>query len=132
MTRTANRAVVLFAHGARDPQWAEPFHRIRQQVMVLSGPDLRVELAFLELMEPSLEDCVRSLWHQGVGILTLVPLFMAQGGHLKKDLPRLVEALQEECRGLHVRITPALGESSELILAMADWVVRQDAVTAED
>lgn len=132
MNGATSRAIVLFAHGARDPQWAEPFHRIRQQVMTLSGHDLKVELAFLELMEPSLEDCVRSLWHQGVRAITLIPLFMAQGGHLKKDLPLRVRALQEECEGLLVRVTPALGESSELIWAMADWVVRQGAVMAED
>ncbi len=132
MSQTASRAIVLFAHGARDSQWAEPFHHIRQQVVTLSGPDLKVELAFLELMEPSLEDCVWSLWHQGVRAITLVPLFMAQGGHLKKDLPLLVQALQKECEGLVVRITPALGESSELISAMADWVIRQDTLMAED
>jgi len=120
------RAIILFAHGARDPQWAEPFQRIREQVTVLR-PGVPVVLAFLELMEPDLTDCVASLVAEGARHMTLVPLFMAQGGHLKKDMPRLIEALQADHPGVSIEVTPAIGESVPLLSAIAIWVAQQSA-----
>ncbi len=117
-------AIILFAHGARDPQWAEPFQRIRERVRALR-PGVPVELAFLELMEPGLTECVASLAEQGARHMTLVPLFMAQGGHLKKDLPRLIEALQADHPGVSIAVTPAIGESAILLDAISAWVVQQ-------
>ena len=124
MTASNSSAIVLFAHGARDPQWAEPFQRIREQVKVLRH-GVPVELAFLELMEPGLAECVASLAARGTRHITLVPLFMAQGGHLKKDLPRIVQALQADHPGLSIVVTPAIGESAMLLAAIAAWVVQQ-------
>lgn len=126
MTAVADSAIILFAHGARDPQWAEPFQRIREQVKALR-PGVPVALAFLELMEPGLVECVADLAAQGVRKMTLVPLFMAQGGHLKKDLPLLVKALQVDHPGVTIQVTPAIGESAMLLAAIAAWVVQQSA-----
>lgn len=120
----AGRAIILFAHGARDPQWAEPFLRIRERAMALR-PGVPVALAFLELMEPGLTDCVADLAAQGARNMTLVPLFMAQGGHLKKDLPRIIAALQADHPGVSIEVTPAIGESAALLSAIAAWVVQQ-------
>ena len=85
-------ALVLFAHGARDAQWSEPFGAIRQAVSA-RRPDLTVKLAFLELMEPKLADCVAQLVGDGHTRVTVAPLFLAQGGHLKQDMPRLLKEL---------------------------------------
>jgi hypothetical protein len=64
------RALVLFAHGARAASWAAPFERLRELTR-RSLPDVAVSLAFLELMTPRLPDevarwsraaCARSRW----------------------------------------------------------------------
>ena len=47
-------AIILFAHGARDPQWAEPFEIIQRQLQA-ARPDTPVELAFQAFMTPTLE-----------------------------------------------------------------------------
>src|SRR5881398_3498327 len=60
MLGTERNAVVLFAHGARDERWAEPFHRVLAAVRA-AAPELAVELAFLELMTPDLESAVQRL-----------------------------------------------------------------------
>ena len=53
-------AVILFGHGARDPEWSGPIERVRA-AMRARQPELRVELAFLEFMHPSLAEAVASL-----------------------------------------------------------------------
>ena len=54
------RAIILFAHGARDPEWAQPFKRIKQ-LLEARQPGVTVTLAFLEIMQPSLADAVAQL-----------------------------------------------------------------------
>ncbi len=117
-------ALVLFAHGARDPAWAEPFERM---VARLRGkrPGLRIELAFLESMRPDLPTIAASLAKEGIGRITLVPLFLAQGGHLREDLPRLVEDIRRDLPGLRIHVTTAIGDSVELTNAIADWALDQ-------
>lgn len=123
MPPSPSEGLILFAHGARDAQWADPFRQIQQRVSALC-PESRVELAFLELMTPSLADCVSQLVQAGLFRITLVPLFMAQGGHLKKDLPHLIEAIQNHHPHCVIRVTQAIGESPELLQSIAAWVAQ--------
>lgn len=120
--------IVLFAHGARDPEWARPFQRIRD-LLLSRTPDTPVELAFLEIMRPNLAEAIAALASQGVEIVTLVPLFMAQGGHLRRDLPEIVRRACEDNPGVIVRQTPPVGEIDMLLAAIADWITREDAYT---
>lgn len=116
------RGIVLFAHGARDPAWAAPFQAIRAAVAERAGA-IPVDLAFLELMQPGLAEVVDAQVAQGVRHVTVVPLFMAQGGHLRRDLPELLEALALRHPGLQVERTEAIGDVPELTAAIAGWVV---------
>jgi sirohydrochlorin cobaltochelatase len=115
-------ALVLFAHGAREAEWAAPFKEIREKV-ASSRPDLTVELAFLELMMPQLEDCVTKLAASGHQRITVAPLFLALGGHLKHDLPRLMDGIRDRHRFLDVVVLPPIGEVQTLVDAIAGWLV---------
>jgi sirohydrochlorin cobaltochelatase len=119
---TKHSALILFAHGARDAQWSEPFRAIRQAVAT-RRPDLTVELAFLELMEPALADCVAQLVKEGHNRITVAPLFLAQGGHLKKDLPRLLKDLGGRHPAAKITVLSPIGEVTELLNAIAEWLV---------
>lgn len=117
---TSRPAIVLFAHGARDPEWAEPFRKLRGLVEA-RAPGVAVELAFLELMQPSLADAITGLARRGVNAITLVPVFMAQGGHLKEDLPKLLAGIRRANSDILIEVTPAIGEVEVLLAAIADW-----------
>jgi sirohydrochlorin cobaltochelatase len=114
----ARRAIVLFAHGARDPQWARPF---RELVAAVGErlPGERIVLAFLELMQPSLPECAAALYGEGVRELRVVPVFLGMGGHLQQDLPKLVAAIKEKHPELAVRVDPPIGEQATVISAIA-------------
>ncbi|TMH04580.1 MAG: cobalamin biosynthesis protein CbiX, partial [Betaproteobacteria bacterium] len=47
------KGLLLIAHGARNPDWAAPFHDMAERVRA-AQPGVPVELAFLELMSPTL------------------------------------------------------------------------------
>ena len=123
-----NAAIVLFAHGARDPEWAQPFLKI-QALVKQQFPTTPVTLAFLELMQPSLQDTVANLTQGGTRQITLIPLFLARGGHLKQDLPRLVENLKSQFPATEISIAPAIGEEPAILHHIAQWIVLQHAAT---
>ena len=116
------RGIVLFAHGARDPEWARPFEEIRSRVRS-SRPEYPIELAYLELMSPTLEEAIESLVAQGALAITVFPLFMAQGGHLKQDLPRILDAIRANHPHIPIALEPPIGEVPEIIEAIAAWIL---------
>lgn len=114
------QALVLFAHGSRDAQWAQPFEALRAQL----APRYDVELAYLELMAPTLEEAVGRLVARGARQVRVVPVFLGQGGHLKRDLPALAEVARARHPGLELRLEPAIGEQPEIIAALAAVIGR--------
>ncbi len=117
------KAIVLFAHGARDPRWAAPFEAIADRVRA-GAPERAVRLAFLELMPPSLAEAVDALAAEGAEDIDVVPLFLGTGGHLRNDLPRQADASRDAHPGLRLRIHPPLGEAASVIEALAEAAIR--------
>jgi sirohydrochlorin cobaltochelatase len=111
-------ALVLFAHGSRDPGWDAPMHRVRAAAQA-KAPGLRVELAFLELMVPSLRECAASLVDEDFARIVVLPMFIAQGGHLKRDMPLLIEELSTRHPQVRFELAGAVGEAGNVIQAMA-------------
>jgi sirohydrochlorin cobaltochelatase len=129
---SANRSIlILFAHGARDPRWAEPFLRIQQMIAALDDTKT-VHLAFLEFMTPSLPDLVAQLMREPQEQsrpeqqheITLVPLFLGQGGHVLRDLPRLIDELEQTWPQLRLRRMPAVGEDEAVLAAISQYCLR--------
>jgi sirohydrochlorin cobaltochelatase len=116
------KGIVLFAHGARDPEWARPFEAIRDSLR-RQRPECPIALAYLEIMAPPLEVAVASLVEEGASSITIFPLFMAQGGHLKQDLPRLVDAIRGAHPHVPLSLETALGDAPELRDAIAAWIL---------
>jgi sirohydrochlorin cobaltochelatase len=116
--------IILFAHGARDARWAEPFLRLREKVSRAS-PGITIALAYLEFMSPDLDTAVASLSAAGCHDIALVPVFLGQGGHLRNDVPDLlgrVAARYPECR---IRLAVAAGEDDAVLDAIAAYSLRQ-------
>ena len=113
-------AVILFGHGARDPEWAGPMKRIRQHMLAQPGAP-RVELAFLEFMQPTLAEAIAALAGAGMRRIAIVPVFLAQNGHLKRDLPVLLEAARAAHPECEITLAVAAGEAEGVIAAMAEY-----------
>jgi len=117
-------ALVLFGHGARDPRWALPFQRL-QKMTQDSSPELRVELAFLEFMTPGLPDLAAQLAKDGCTKMSLVPVFLGQGGHVLRDLPILLENLKQAHPEMSIHLSTAVGEDESVLSAIRDYCLKQ-------
>jgi sirohydrochlorin cobaltochelatase len=116
--------LLLFAHGARDPRWAAPFEAVAAQVRA-RRPGVPVRLAFLEFMTPTLPEAGAALAAQGCTRIAVLPLFLGAGGHVRKDLPALLQTLCDTHPGLQTQLLPAVGELDSVVQAMAEAAVMQ-------
>jgi sirohydrochlorin cobaltochelatase len=116
-------AIILFAHGARDPRWAEPFLRVAERVRALA-PDLPLEVAYLEHLEPNLATAARHLAHGGAKSIRVVPLFIGRGGHLRVEVPRLVAEVVSALPGITIDLALPAGDDDAVIGALAAFCVR--------
>lgn len=116
------QGLILFAHGARAASWATPFERLRDTTQA-QLPGCEVALAFLELMTPSLPDTVDAMVARGIDRVTVVPVFLGQGGHLLRDLPALCETIRAVHPGLTLNVVGAIGEDPGVQRAMTDYCV---------
>jgi sirohydrochlorin cobaltochelatase len=106
--------LILFAHGARDARWREPFERLVHKVEA-ARPDLAVGLAFLELMQPDLATAADALAARGCKTLRIVPVFLGQGGHVREDLPAAVELVRQRHPELAIELRIAVGEDDAVL-----------------
>ncbi|MES2888730.1 MAG: CbiX/SirB N-terminal domain-containing protein [Pseudomonadota bacterium] len=122
MTSTPlTQGVLLFAHGARDPRWAGPFEAVAAHLRC-HRPDWQVQLAYLEFMSPGLVEAGGELTQQGCRQVTVAPLFLGAGGHVRKDLPVLMDALKAAHPDVQWVLAPAIGEVDSVTQAMAEAV----------
>jgi sirohydrochlorin cobaltochelatase len=118
MPSLAPPGLLLFAHGARDPLWARPFEAVAQRVRE-AQPGTPVTLAFLEFMSPNIATAGASLAAQGCTEVTVLPLFLGAGGHVRKDLPVLLAQLAQQHPGVRWQLAAAVGEMPSVIESMA-------------
>lgn len=115
--------VVLFAHGARDPRWAAPFEAVAE-AMRAARPAQPVQLAYLESMTPTLAEAAAALAAAGCTRIVVVPMFLGRGGHVRHDLPRLLQGLRGGHPAVTFELSGAIGEQPEVLAAMAAAALR--------
>jgi hypothetical protein len=125
------RAGVLLAHGSRDPRWRAPFESL---LAATKDADKSVPwaLAYMEFAEPTLSDAVADLKRQSTSLqeVVVVPIFLAEGSHVRDDLPELVRAAGMENPELRISLQKAIGEEPEVraSIVKATYRVFQRAV----
>jgi sirohydrochlorin ferrochelatase len=101
-------ALVALAHGSRDRRSAATINALVAEVRALR-PDLRIEVAFLDLSKPAFGTVVNKLVRAGFDEIVVVPLLLTDAYHAKVDVPSAVAEQQALHEGLQIRATEILG-----------------------
>ncbi|EMP56677.1 cobalamin (vitamin B12) biosynthesis CbiX protein [Marinobacter santoriniensis NKSG1] len=113
--------IVLLAHGSSDQRWCDTFEQLAKPTLE-AVPGARI--AYMELAQPSLQQVIAEGVAAGAESFTVVPLFLAAGRHLRRDVPEMIAALEEEY-AVRVSLAPAIGENPLLAEAIKDVVTLQ-------
>ena len=112
-------AIILFAHGSRDPQWHKPIQAVAARI-AQRAPDTPVRCAYLELTTPDLPQVANTLVAEGATSMCVVPMFLGVGRHAREDLPALIHSLQAQHPNVAITCQPAVGEQERLLDLLAD------------
>ena len=115
----ASRAVVLFAHGSRDPLWRKPVESVAARLRERDASAM-IACAYLELTEPDLQSVVQTLVNEGASSIRVVPMFLGVGRHAREDLPLLMTELRALYPKVVFELQQSIGEDQRLIDLIAD------------
>lgn len=106
-------AVVLLGHGSRAPGASEAMGDVARQLR--GRRDERIEVAHMELCEPSLETVVRRLHADGIRRVAVVPYFLHHGVHLREDIPGIINGICQAFPGMEIALGPSLGFDGAIV-----------------
>lgn len=117
---TATTALILFAHGSRDPAWRQPMEHIAR-IIHARASHVPVACAYLELDQPDLPHACHQLLtsHPTLTHVHVMPLFLGMGRHAREDLPNLMLHLRHAHPQVEFKVLPSVGESHEVLELVA-------------
>ncbi|PSF05724.1 cobalamin biosynthesis protein CbiX [Marinobacter fuscus] len=110
--------IILLAHGSSDSRWCDTFETLAEPTTTAIE---NASIAYMELAEPSLDAIVAEHTAKGVDTFTVVPLFLAAGRHLRKDVPAMIDRLEAE-HNVRISLSDPIGMNPKLGLAIRDVV----------
>ena len=111
-------ALILLAHGSKDPKWGKSF----ENLAVGAGPNLHLQLAYMDLVEPSLFSVTKQLSNNGIKKIKILPLFMSSGGHINKDIPKQIKNLKARFPKINFELLSPIGEHPKIISSMIETI----------
>ncbi len=126
-------AIILFAHGSRDPLWRAPLESVASAIAA-KHPHIPVRCAYLELCAPDLATVTTEIiaacaefqcasGQNGALHLRIVPMFLGMGVHARKDLPELVAGLRVEHPSVNFEVVAPIGEDARVTTLLAKMAV---------
>jgi sirohydrochlorin cobaltochelatase len=113
-----DRGIILLGHGSRDPLWRQPMEAVAARLAALR-PGLPVRCAYLELEPPTLADAASQLEVAGVASISITPMFLGSGKHVREDLPRLLEKLKQRHPAVKFELQPPVGDDPRVLDLLA-------------
>ena len=105
-------ALLIVAHGSRNPNSNLETEALTDAVRKRGHDYEIVEHAYLELAEPTIPAAVADLVGRGVDSITLVPLFLASGNHVERDMPTILDELNKTYPKSRFTMTSHIGANT--------------------
>lgn len=101
--------LILIAHGSREPRWLASVEGLTESLQAEHGQD-RVRLAYMQCASPTLAEVVSDDAESGHTKFRVLPLFLTLGGHVARDIQRLVDEVRLARPDIHVQLLPPVGK----------------------
>jgi sirohydrochlorin ferrochelatase len=122
-----SRALVLVDHGSRLAAANEVVESVGRRLQQRLA-DRIVEVAHMELVEPTLAEAIRRCAERGAREVVVCPYFLGPGRHTSDDIPRIAREASRGHPELQLRIAEPLGFDERLV----DLVLERADATRPD
>ena len=112
-------AVLLIAHGSRHAEANADLDHVAAELR-RRGRYAVVEVAFLELAEPTIDQGGTRCVQQGAACVVLLPYFLSAGVHVQRDLAAARDRFAERYPQVAFRLAEPLGRHPLLVDVVAD------------
>lgn len=119
--------IMVCGHGSRDEGAVREFAQVAQGLRKLM-PDMPVEYGYLEFATPIIRDGLNKLKDQGVTRVLAVPGMLFAAGHVKNDIPSVLNTYAAQNDGVTIELGKELGIDPKMIRAAGARV--QEALDA--
>lgn len=123
-------ALLLIAHGSRQPEANADLPYVAEGLRQ-RGHTI-VELAFLELAKPDIDEAGARCAARGAGRIVLVPYFLSAGVHVQRDLSVARQRLAARFPGVEFLLAEPLGRHPLLLDVVEERVKAALAGVAAD
>jgi len=120
-------AVVLAAHGTRDPEGAREALAFADALGARLEPGVPLIPCFLELTDPSILDTLGQLADSGAREVVVAPLMLFGAAHVKNDIPAALTVARARHPGLTIRYGAPLGVQPEMLDILDERVAAVEA-----
>ncbi len=107
-------AVLIIAHGSKVKE-TDDIMKKYQQELVAKMPDTQIEYCYLQLMAPSIEDVIKSLYESGVRNIKAFPFFIFNGNHIKEDIPEVLDTIRTQYPELQITFLENIGYDEKVL-----------------
>ncbi len=101
--------LIVVAHGSRDPRWRASVEGVTESLQIELGPE-RIQLAYMDCAPPTLDDVVAEAVRSGIKKIRVLPLFLADEGHVNRDVRPAVADVREAHPSVTIDLLPAMGQ----------------------
>jgi len=113
--------IILLYHGSAEEEWARAAQWLCAMV-ARSQPGAVVRTACVKDFHPSMDDAAGSLQSAGVTRALVAPIFIAPGGHVARDFPKIAEDLKKRWPGMEFIWTDVAGTWEEVGQAVVSGI----------
>ncbi|MFA5295401.1 MAG: sirohydrochlorin nickelochelatase [Methanoregulaceae archaeon] len=92
------KGILLVGHGSKLPYNKE---LVEETAGLIADrhQDFMVKCGFMNMNSPSIDDAMQAFRNEQIDVLVVVPLFLAKGVHIVKDIPAIIGLGEGETRG---------------------------------
>jgi len=110
--------LILVAHGSRDGRWRASVGAVVRGLEAELGPG-QVLLAYMDHTPPTLLQAATEAARAGARRIRVLPLFLADEGHVERDVAPLVAEARDALPEVEVELLGSLGRHPEFRAALA-------------
>ncbi|PGL71075.1 sirohydrochlorin chelatase [Bacillus sp. AFS055030] len=107
-------AVVYIGHGSRRQEGNQQFLHFIQSV-IKEIPIQKQEYAFLELVDPTIQQTLEKMIVEGASNILIVPVLLFAAGHYKRDIPDVLNSILKRFPHVNITITEPFGVHEKMI-----------------